>query len=355
MALADFLTEGADIPQGSALKATTSQTILPDWYTKYATDLLASQQALAAQPMATFQGPRVAGFTPDQTAGADMTKSAAGAFQPALQAGTNALTQAAGLAGSATTGENANLGINSAAPYLAKAAGSAADVSAYMDPYIGSVVNRIGDLGTRNLTENLLPAIEGRYIGAGQFNGSGKMTDTARAIRDVSADVLAQQNSALSEGYKAAQGASLADLARYGSLGATAGQLGNAQQNTLLNAAGVLGNTGSSLANTGSLAQSLGLTGANAVTGVGDKQQQLNQTNLDVAYSDFLRQQGYPQEQINKMLSTFQGVSTGIPTATQETGIVPTGTSVDYKPSTASTIASTLTGLGGLLAGIKGL
>ena len=73
-----------------------------------------------------------------------------------------------------------------------------------------------------------------------------------------------------------------------------------------------------------------------------------NQANLDVAYQDFLRQQGYPQSQIDAMLGTFKGVGQGIPTAGLEQGIVPSGVPAQYKPSTASQIGAGLAGLGGL-------
>jgi hypothetical protein len=85
-----------------------------------------------------------------------------------------------------------------------------------MNPYNDAVTNRIGELGTRNLTENLLPAIEGRYIQAGQlgYGGrgglggtpSGMMTDTARTLRDVNADILAQQTAALGRVTRRPQG-----------------------------------------------------------------------------------------------------------------------------------------------------
>lgn len=401
MALTDFLTEGAQIPEGSALKATTSQTVLPEWYTSYAQQVLANQQALGQQAYPTYQGPRVAGFTGDQQAGFNQTRNAANAYQPGLSTGTNAVNQGISALGSiassggggaaaaqpyfSTAGNLAqqstqNSGLSVAQPYLNQAGGSAANVSEYMNPYTDSVVNRIADLGTRNLTENLLPAIEGRYIASGQFNGTGKQTDTARAIRDVSADVLAQQNSALNQGYQQAQQTKLADLSRYGQLGATAGNLGVAQQNVLQGAAGInaglgssagqltqgdkritmdaalgLGQLGSTAANLGGLAQQYGLTGANALGQIGNQQQALNQQNLDVGYADFLRQQGYPQEQINNMVNTFKGVATGVPSATQEVGIVPTGGDQTYKPSTASTIASALAGAGGLISSLKGL
>lgn len=591
--LSSFLTEGAKIPEGSALKASTSQTVLPEWYTDYAKNLLSGQAAISGQPYSTYQGPRVAGFTPQQQQAMQMTMGAAGAYQPALNtamsltsglAGQSALTaaqpylqnaasmnaaaagmapsadfsgaisagqdalknsglsiaqpyldQAAGIngatvarpyydaAGNLITQGTAALGMDAAAPWLSQAGGINAstaanpyfaqalqasqaalgqgglqaaqpyldaaggkttDVSEYMDPYMDSVVSRIADLGERTLHEKLLPGIRDKFISAGQWGGSGQTTDTARALRDISADVTAQQQQALSEGFRAAQATAIADKNRFGQLGATAGslgsqqqqaglqaaglqsniggqiggleqarqnaltqigstygQLGGQQQDALLKAAGIktdmgsqlgglemargnllasvgstAGNLGSQqqqaalkfadiqanaaaksaeiqaqaqanmisaangaaniggqigglagadlsrgldaagqIASLGGLAQSYGLTGAGAVGQVGAQQQALNQKSLDTAYSDFLRQQGYPQEQITRMLETFKGVGGGIPTASTEFGIVPTGANDNYKPSTASQIASGLSGLGGLISAFKGI
>jgi hypothetical protein len=197
-----------------------------------------------------------------------------------------------------------------------------------------------------------MPQIEGRYIQAGQlgYGGrggastpSGMMTDTARAVRDTSADILGRQTEALQSGYTQAAGLAGTDLSRMAGLAGTAGNLANVQQGQQLAASGAL----SGLAGQ---AQGLGLTGAGALGSVGAQQQQQGQRSLDVAYQDFLRQEGYPQEQIDKMLGTFKGVATGIPSATTEQGISPSSTQQQYPASTASQIGSVLTGIGGILA-----
>jgi hypothetical protein len=107
------------------------------------------------------------------------------------------------------------------------------------------------------------------------------------------------------------------------------------------------------LAGLGEDAQRLGLTGAGALGSVGALQQQQGQRNLDVAYADFLRQQGYEQEQINNLLSTFKGVATGVPSATQEYGISPSSVKQEYPATTASQIGGALTGAAGIIADLK--
>jgi len=59
MALSDFLADGSQLPAGVGVKSMTSQTVLPEWYTNYAMQLLSNQQAVAARPYATYQAPRV--------------------------------------------------------------------------------------------------------------------------------------------------------------------------------------------------------------------------------------------------------------------------------------------------------
>lgn len=343
-----FLAEGAAIPQGSALTDMTKQTVMPQWYTNYAMDILSGQKAIAARPYETAPMPRVAGFTPTQQQSFGMTGNAATAYQPLLN-------QATGVAQAAA---NAPGALNTAQPFLTQAGQtSVSNIGTYMNPYNEAVVNRIGELGTRNLTENIMPQIEGRYIQAGQlgFGGrggmggtpSGMMTDTARAVRDVSADILGKQTEALQSGYSEAAGLAGTDLDRFGNLASTAGNLAQTQQEQQLDASGALSALGSK-------AQDLGLAGASALGNVGALQQQQGQKNLDVAYADFLRQQGYPQEQINNMINTFKGVATGVPSATQEYGISPSGVKQEYT-STGQDIASILTALGGAYGAIKGI
>lgn len=376
---------GTAIPQGSALTDITKQTVMPPWYTNYAMDMLAGQKAIASRPYQTAPMPRVAGFTPTQDKSFGMTETAAGAYQPMLNAATAATQSAMGMPGSVAssqpyfnqamdmngvtaatpgleqaaqfTSQSTNaLGMNAAQPYLQQAGqSSVANIGSYMNPYNDAVTKRIAEMGTRNLTENIMPQIEGRYIQAGQlgFGGrggmgtpSGMMTDTSRAIRDTSADILGKQTEALQSGYSEAAGLAGTDLSRFGTLAGTAGDLARAQQQQQLAASGALSSLGEQ-------AQTLGLTGAGALGNIGALQQQQGQKNLDVAYGDFLRQQGYEQEQIDNMMKTFQGVASGIPTATQEYGISPSGVKQEYPASTASQIASGLSGGAALIKELK--
>lgn len=347
MALSDFISSGSAIPAGSALTAVTNQTVLPDWYTNAAMQTLANQSAVSTTPYQTYQAPRVAGFTPTQQAGFNMTHGSAGAYQPGLAAATGTTNAAVGAPGALATAQ----------PWLAQAGQSGASgIGTYMNPWNEAVTSRIAELGARNLSENILPALQSKYISAGQLGfgphtgptsagaPSGLMTDTARAVRDVNNDILGQQSAVLQSGFNTAAGLAQQDLGRALGVGQTTGSLAGQQIGQQL--AG-----GAQQAQLAGLAQQYGLAGANAVGAVGAREQALNQQNLDVAYQDFLRQQGYPQQQIDAMLATIKGLAPSVPSATTQEGIVPSGQPASYAPSTASTIAGGLLGLAGLLKG----
>lgn len=309
--------------------ASTTETVLPDWYTNYGMQILANQNALMNAPYQTYQGPRVASFTPDQQASFDATKQAAFSYQPGLNA-----------AQQATQGlMNAPGGLESAQPYLSRAGQtSASQVQQYMNPYQDAVVNRIGELGARTLREQILPEISDRFIKSGQFGGSRQAEMIGRGIRDTMEGITAKQAEALSTGYQGALSAAGTDLARYGTLGQTAGALGQ----------GDIASRRATAAQMGDMAarqQSLGLTGAGALSSIGDKQREMDQANLDVAYQDFLKQQGYPQEQIDKAVATMKGVQGGVPQGTLKYGYNESSTPRTPEPTDAQKLA-TLVGTG---------
>lgn len=341
MALNDFLNNG-QIPAGSAVTSMTTESVVPPWYQNSAMDLLSNQMSLVNRPYEPAPMPRVADFTEEQKRGFGMTGTAATAYQPGLAAATEA-----------TKGViNAPGAMSAAQPYMTQAGQSTvANINQYMNPYTEQVVNRIAELGSRNLFENIMPGIEGRYIQAGQlgFGGrggastpSGMMTDTARAIRDTSSDILGKQAEALRGGWSEAAGLSAADLSRMGALATTAGNLAGTDLNRTLSGAEQLGGLAAS-------EQALGLKGAEAVTGVGAQQQALNQKNLDVALADWLTQQGYPQEQINNAVQTFKSLGAAAPAATVQEGISPSGVPYKGEPSDLVTGLGTAAGVWGII------
>ena len=416
MGFLDFLTEGK--PVEAVPVSSTQQTILPDWYTNYAMDILANQQAVAARPFQEYVDasgkaiPRVADFAPDQQAGFQATREGAFTFRPELGQASSVTQgtlgrsslgaaqpyfgQAAGMSGlTAATpglqqgagyvaGSTDALGLQMAQPYLGAAGQSAAQtVGQYMNPYTEQVVNRIGQLGTRTLQEQVLPGIEGEMIRAGQFGGTRQAELTGRAIRDAIEGISAQQSAALQQGYGQAQQAAQTDLARQAQLASTAGGLGGAQQQALLGAGSRMADIGQTygaltqaqqqmltdigkssgalygqdtsnqlaaaqqMAGIAQQRQQQELAGAGALQQIGSQQQALAQKNLDIAREDFLARQAYPQEQIKAMTGALQGVQPAVPQAATKVGTEVPGA---FQPSLLGTIGqayATYKGLGG--------
>lgn len=333
--MTDFLNSGnANVTP----YAETSETALPDWYTNYGMQLLSNQNAVMNAPYQTFQGPRVASFTPQQQKSFGMAEQAAGAYQPGLNAAQQATQNLMTAPG----------GMEAANPYLQRSAQtSASQVGQYMNPYQDAVVNRIGELGARTLREQILPEISDRFIKSGQFGGSRQAEMIGRGIRDTMEGISAQQAAALSQGYAGALEAASTDLSRYSTLGQTAGTL---QQDDVTARRATAGQ----LADMAAQQQALGLTGANAMQQYGALQQGQDQKNLDVAYEDFRRQQADPQARIDAALSTYKGVAPGVPQGktTYGYGAKPAPSMTDADK--ALLIAQGITAIPDLVKAVKG-
>lgn len=268
--------------------------------------------------------------------------------------------------------------VAAAQPFLGAASRTFPQAAAeYMNPYTKAVVEQLGDVGVRQLQEKYLPAIGEEFIRAGQFGvgpGSTRMGEFgSRALRDVQQSVLAEQSKALQQGYAQAADIFGQDVARAAQLAGTVGQLSTQDYGRLLESGARVADVGAKLGQltsedaarladigkaTGTLtaqdaqtlarigeskgqlaqqdaanlqslaskylaaaegAQTMGLRGAEAVTGVGAKERAMQQANLDLAYQDFLKQEAYPKEQIKFLSDILGGVQ--LPSTTVQTKV----------------------------------
>ena len=330
--MADFLS-GSAVPAQTVATQSSTLTSLPDWYSNYAKDIIDAQAQVAMTPYASYQGPRVAGFTPLQTEAFGQLPGAAASYQPALTAAQGALQA------SMTSGG----GLPAAQPYLDKSTQTAPQVVGdYMNPYTDAVVDRIGVLGNRNLLENIIPGIRDKFIQGGSYGGSRNAEMFGRGVREAQEGISAAQAGALQSGYNTSIGAAQTDLSRQGTLGNIAGNLATTDIGNVQN--GVQG-----LSNLAAQQQQLGLTGVGALASAGAQQQQQDQNSLDVAYQDFLRQQGYNQQQIDAMTKTTGALAGALPKYTEEAGVQPTGQQQTYTPSTLASGLGTAAEIAGIL------
>jgi hypothetical protein len=364
--ISDFLFNGSPPPSVTTYNTTT--TNLPQWMNDYLQGIAGAGNAIAATPYQPYVDAtgspiqRIAGRTDDQQAAAQATRDNFGVFMPAVNQSMGMVggVQADAGLNAASGNLNAASGMNPlqmASPFL-NSAGQAAtsQVGNYMSPYQDQVVDRIGQIGARQLNERLIPAVGDQFTRSGQFGSARMQEATGRALRDVNEGVLAQQAQLMNQGYGQAMQAAQADLARQGQVGQTMGQLGLGQMGALTQIGqtqGNLMNTGTAnltsaadtLAKTAQAGQEIGLKDAAALQTVGAEQQALDQRNLALAYQDFLTQSQYPQTQLGWLSNLLKGYQ--MPTSTASSSTAPyQGVS---SPSGLATIASGLGGIYSLL------
>lgn len=220
-------------------------------------DVMARAQGVASTPYQEYGGPRLAGFTGDQTAAFNTIAQSQGISMPYInQAADYARQGAAPISGSA--------------------------ISNYLNPYTSSVI----DATMANIAESegqQQNQVIGNAIAQGALGGDRVGLTQAELARQQALarnQTFAQLNAG---NYSQALAAAQADAGRAGQAAYSFGNLG--QQ-----------------------AQASTLTGAQAQLASGALQQQQAQSGLNIPYQDFLRRQAFPYQQTGWLA----GIATGL-------------------------------------------
>lgn len=284
---------------------------------------------------------QVAGLDPLQQQAMQLAGSGVGAYQPMLGAAQQAVAGAqdaySGLTGGVDPGLTGTLGAITSAgmPLYQQAAGlytsgaqfDPSQLGAYLNPYLGGVVEEIGRLGQERLEQQMLPALTSQFSSLGQFGSARQAAMLADAAKQSQREVLGTQSTALNQAYNQAmqdylnwsqqQNAAAQGLAGLGSQQAqqqlAAGQLGQnayqAAQNLALQQAqakaGTALDVGSSLGNLAQAGQQMGLTDIGTLTAAGQLGQQQQQAQLTAQYQNQLAQQQYPWQQLGNYAQLF--------------------------------------------------
>jgi len=218
---------------------------IPERYRDFVDGNLALAEQIANRPYHQYTGQRVAGFTPDQQAAFQQVRNLPGQYQGNLNNANAAFTAAMGSAVDPST-----------------------MISRYMNPYEDGVVqNAIGDMSRQH--QQIQNQGAAAATGAGAFGGSRHGLLEAENNRNFMDRVGSVSGQLRQAGFT------------------NAAQLGQGATNQMLQA----GQSAQGLANTQA---GLGLQSANALAGVGQQQQGMNQAGLDINYGDFLDQVNYP-------------------------------------------------------------
>jgi len=267
--------------QPAAPSAPTSQqitqTTIPEFARPAAEKMIGKAEALTdinQNPYQTYQGERVAGFTPLQ----QQAQTNIANMQVAPQ-----LDQATGMAGLAGLG-----GLMAGQNYQNMATNPYA-MQAYMSPYQQNVTDfqkqqAVMDYGRQ------LPGMNAQAVGAGAFGGSRQAIQQSEAQRNLQNQLGGIQATGSQNAFQNAQQAQ--------QFGANLGLQGLQQQLAAASQLGQLGQT--------QYGQRMGINQAQQQAGA--QQQSLNQQGLANKYQDFLNQQRYPYQQLGFMSDILRGV-----------------------------------------------
>jgi hypothetical protein len=133
---------------------------------------------------------------------------------------------------------------------------SSADINKFMNPYTQNVTDEMARLSQQNLQRNLLPTMKAGFVGSGALGSQRYANALGQSMADVQSNLTGQQYGALSAGYKQALDAAMQE-------------------------AGLQQKSAGMGADMAAQEQSLGLTGAQALTKAGAERQGYQQSLLD--------------------------------------------------------------------------
>ena len=373
--------------QPSGVDTSTAATNgLPTWYQQYLSGIAGKATQIAGnQASMDVPAQSVAGFNSDQTQAFQNTRDAQGSWQPDINAATQT---AAGINGNA--GSLVNQGLNAVAGpardtagqvtgYGNAAMGSVAgpaqtwdtsQAQKYMSPYTSQVIDNIQRLGQRNLTENLLPAVQDQFIGSGGFGSTRNADILGRTVRDANTDINGQVTNALNSGYTNAQTAFTADANRQqqqqslqantdlgagnmeaGALSADATRQQQQQQmqgSAALQGAGAMTAAGTAgaqqLGALGTATQQLNLNDNQQLSAIGTQEQNLQQQGLDTAYTNATNTNNFDWNTLNNLNSVVRGLQ--LPSTAAQTTNAPASSTTPYSGSALSGVGALTTTLG---------
>jgi len=306
----------------------TSTTTTPDWYNNTMTTLAAQGANAAGVPTggAPLPAAKFIDYNDLQNQAYNTADTATSGYNNALTAGKNTLVDA----------RTATSPLDAANNYFTAAGKSPAELAkSYMNPYIDTVINGLGNIGQRNIQMNLAPQLTAGAVGSGQFGSQRGAGALAQGIANANADILGAQSSALGKGYSDALAAAGQQNALQAQMGTSAGNLASANTQNLTN----LGLAGGTLAG---VDQKLALDRLNALSTIGAAKQ----TNLQ-------NKEMFPLTNLTTLANLFSKAQ--VPTTVTKTaegsglgalGTLGAGTAglFQVNPTTGLSLFNTLTG-----------
>jgi hypothetical protein len=299
--------KGSD-PAPAPTNTTVTNNSLPEYARPYFENLLNRTQAQSYQGYQPYGAARVAGFTPEQQA-VQQNYSNLGTPNQFGQA-TQGLNMVGGMGmGAAGAGLNQALAYN---PNSAQNFGGA-QAQQYTNPYQQNVTNTAL---REAMNKGVLDRNAGMAgsIGRGTFGGARQALLQAEQNRGLNQQLGDIQMQGSQQGYQNAQTQFNADQARQQQAQQYSAGLGQQLFGTGLQGAQ---QAATGLGALGAQQQTTDLARLGAQNQNAAQQQALQQTQLDTAYQDFLRQRDYPQEQLGFYSNILRGLPVQLASTTQ--------------------------------------
>jgi len=296
---------------------TVTQTNIPQEFMPYFERLLGRVESQSNQPYQAYGGSRLAASDQFSDIGASqgMVRGIAGQGITGLDAAQlNAAANAskANALGNYAPGQFSEYGYGPARQF------TGAEVNQYMSPYMQNVVD-YQKAGAIQDYDRLRGSRNARAVQAGAFGGSRQGVQEALAEEALTKQLGGIEATGRQAAYEQAASQFGADRsAQFAQQQAQAGELGRVQTGTEASRQFGAGQglaaiqasqaAGTQLVGLGEKEREAQIQNAQLLDTLGRSQQAETQAGLDIGYQDYLRQQGYPAEQIALMSNVIQGL-----------------------------------------------
>ena len=312
MALFDFLFGGgqsAPAVQSSGIQTTD----IPTYVAQPSAQLIGAAADVASEDYVSYAGPRLVGLSQaEQDAIAQQREQAGEGYEAATRGITTLGGAGQFLSGDAGTRGLVQGGVN----LLGRGASgvSGAEIQNYINPYVTQALDpaaaRLREESQRQTMADAANAAQ-----AGAFGGSRQAVLQGIRGRDLSRGISDLYQKGYASAYDSALKAAQDDRKRQVQAGTSMSSLAKASTG----AADSLRNIGLAEITGAATRQTLGAADVASQLGVGALERGVDQQALDIAYSDFLKEQYYPKEQLTFMSGILQGAPYPVTTYTQAT------------------------------------
>lgn len=313
--------------KGSSTTSTVTQQDIPEEFFPYFERMMIRGEEESLRPYEAYTGQRLSQPGEDVNQSRDMIRDIAGGGNPELDYAQGVVQGGINSA----QGMSANPYQFSQAQFSDAGTMTPEMASQYMSPYMQSVV----DIQKAKATEDYQIGEADRNasaVSAGAFGGSRQAVMEGMAGRDLMDRQAQIQAQGLQSAYEDASSRFEADrAARFSTESARAGELGRVQGSQAgenraagefdLARLGFTSEQAAQYANLAEAARAGDIQAAQLLESIGKGQQSEEQAGMDLAYEDFMRQQGYNQSQLNVMSSLLRGLP--IAPAGTQTSLVP--------------------------------